>query len=152
MLGCFFPHCPSLCLSSGLSPSSVCVSERHWHPTDLSVWSKGQHSLRGEQRKSREPEANLITLPFPGHVGIISVFSSLLPQRTNTSQRMHIKEKEDCKAGTGGSYFYVGVKKNERSLNLPFSSLLQFFGKKDNFTGTKERKKAWEKQLFSLHI
>lgn len=40
----------------------------------------------------------------------------------------------------------MGVKKiNERSLNLPFSSLLQFFMKKDNFTWVKERKKAWVK-------
>lgn len=35
---------------------------------------------------------------------------------------------------------------------MPFSSSLQFFREKDNFTYTKERKKAWEKQLLSLHI
>lgn len=39
----------------------------------------------------------------------------------------------------------LGLKKNERSLNLPFSSLLQFFRKKDNSTGIKERRKAWVK-------
>ena len=99
--------CPLAC------PCRLCLSLNGIRTPQTSACGlKGSIPWCGEQRKSWEPETNLIIVLFPGHIiGIISVFSSLPPKRANTSQRMQIKEKQDCTQALVEAIFTSGLKK-----------------------------------------